>query len=266
MIRSLTLPNGVMLPYVERGNASGVPVIFLHGVTDSWRSFEPMLPYLPATVRAFALTLRGHGDASRPASGYGYADMAEDVSAFMNALQLPASVIVGHSMGSMVAQRLAVDHPSKVLGLVLIGSFKTLHGHQGVQEFWDSAVSTLTDPVDPAMVRAFQASTLAQPVPPALLDTVVGESLKVPAAVWRATFRSFLETVDWSSQLAGIRTPTLIIWGDRDSYAPRRDQDALATTIAGARLMVYANAGHSPHWEEPERVAHDVVSFLYERR
>ena len=60
-------------------------------------------------------------------------------------------------------------------------------------EFWESAVSRLTDPIDPGFVREFQESTLAQPVPQAFLDTIVQESLKVPARVWRAAFEGFLE-------------------------------------------------------------------------
>ena len=64
--KTIVLPTGVTLPYVEQGDPDGVPVILLHGVTDSWRSFEPVLPHLPPSIRAFALTQRGHGDADRP--------------------------------------------------------------------------------------------------------------------------------------------------------------------------------------------------------
>jgi non-heme chloroperoxidase len=64
----------IELPYVEQGNPSGVPVVMLHGVTDSWRSFEPVLPRLPDDIRAVAVTQRGHGDAPKPESGYGIED------------------------------------------------------------------------------------------------------------------------------------------------------------------------------------------------
>ena len=68
-------------------------------------------------------------------------------------------------MGSMVAQRFAVDHHERVAGLVLMGAFRTIHGHAGVQEFWDTAVSTLTDPIDPAFVREFQVRHHRAPGP-----------------------------------------------------------------------------------------------------
>jgi pimeloyl-ACP methyl ester carboxylesterase len=76
------------LPYVEQGDADGVPVVLLHGVTDSWRSFEPVLPHLPDSIRAIAVTQRGHGDAPKPESGYLIEDLAGDVVALMDELQL----------------------------------------------------------------------------------------------------------------------------------------------------------------------------------
>jgi non-heme chloroperoxidase len=68
-------------------------------------------------------------------------------------------------MGSSVAHRFAIDFPERTLGLVLVGSLATLRSNSGVQELWDSAIATLTAPVDPGFVREFQQSTLAQPVP-----------------------------------------------------------------------------------------------------
>src|SRR3712207_5617296 len=82
----IRLPNGIELPYVEQGNADGVPVLFLHGYTDSWHSFEPLLPYFSPSTRVIALSLRGHGDATRPATGYAMADYAEDVTMVADAL------------------------------------------------------------------------------------------------------------------------------------------------------------------------------------
>ena len=68
--KSIALSTGVTLPYVEQGDPAGVPVLLLHGYTDSWRSFEDTLAHLPDSIHAIALTQRGHGDADRPATGY----------------------------------------------------------------------------------------------------------------------------------------------------------------------------------------------------
>lgn len=261
VLRSIALDTGVTLPYVEQGNPAGVPVLLLHGITDSWHSFAPVLPHLPKSIHAFAPTQRGHGDAERPAKGYRPRDFAADVAAFMDALDIGSAIIAGTSMGSTVAQRFALDYPERVLGLVLMASFVAYRSNPAVVEFWKSGVSPLTDPIDPGFAREFQESTLAQPVPPAFLDLVVRESLKVPARVWRAAFQGCVEG-EFPEELGRITAPTLIVWGDRDLFAPPSDQLALAAAIAGSRLAVYAGAGHAMHWEEPARVAADLADFI----
>jgi len=264
--RSAGLSTGVTVRYVEQGARDGTPVIFLHGVTDSWWSFEPVLRHLPVEIRAFAVSQRGHGDSDRPPRGYAFSDLAADLHAFMDVVDLPSAVLVGHSMGALVAQRFAVDHPKRVDGLVLTGAFPTLYRHAAIREFVATVVSRLRDPVDPAMVREFQASTLARPVPSEFLERVVSESLKVPARVWNATFEAFLTTPDFSRELAAVGAPALIVWGDRDGYAVRADQEALLAAIPGARLLTYEGGGHAVHWEEPVRFAHDVARFVLARR
>ncbi len=257
------LPNRVRLQYIEQGDASGVPVVLLHGFADSWHSFELVLPHLPRSIHAFALTLRGHGDSSRPTAGYGIPDLAADLEAFMDALHIESAVIVGHSMGSAVALRYAVDHRERVLGLVLAGATAGIRRSEAARQFWDAILEKLTDPVGAGLVRGMSESMLAQPVPQAFFDTLFQESLKVPAHVWRATFESrWRAEGDYSAELGDVKARTLIIWGDQDSRYPRAEQDALTAAIPDSRLVVYAGAGHGPHWEEPERFASDLATFV----
>jgi pimeloyl-ACP methyl ester carboxylesterase len=194
-------------------------MLLLHGFTDSWRSFERVLSYLPTSIHAFALTQRGHGDADRPTGGFRTRDFAADVAAFVHATGLGPTVIVGHSMGSTHAQRFAIDHPEHTLGLVLAGAFTAYRNNPVVVEFWESGVSQLTEPIDPDFVRVFQESTLAQAIPQVFLNTVVQESLKVPARVWREVFEGFLED-DCAAELGKIKVPPLILWGARDTSVP----------------------------------------------
>jgi len=259
VVKSVELHNRVKLQYVEQGGHAGTPVLFLHGITDSWHSFEPVLSHLPESIRAFALSQRGHGDSDRPTSGYHPRDFAADIVAFMDALNLKQAVIAGHCMGSHIAQRFALDYPERIQGLVLIGSFFSFHGKQCVMELSD-AVSNLTDPIDRDFALEFQQSTLAKAVPQTFLETVVEESRKAPARVWRAALEGLLED-DHSIELYKIKAPTLIVWGDRDAYCPPSDQEALRAAIKGSRLLVYTGAGHGLHWEYPERFAADMVAF-----
>jgi pimeloyl-ACP methyl ester carboxylesterase len=262
MQKFVSLSTGVRMEYVEQGNPDGLPVVLLHGVTDSWRSFERVLPRLPADLHALAISARGHGDSSRPEHGYGLSDMSRDLDAFMDAVGLPPAVIVGHSMGAMVAQRFVAAHPHRVRGLVLMGAFATLFEDPGLTDFYRSAIAPLADPIDAAFAREWQVSTLARPMAREHLDTAVSETLKVPARVWHEAFRRFLETPDFTSELARLSVPCLIVWGNRDTYALRDSQDRLLTAIPGARLLVYEGGGHSFHWEDPDRFAADLIAFL----
>ena len=260
---TVELSDEVRLPYVEQGDASGTPMVLLHGFAESWRSFELVLPHVPNSIHAFAMTQRGHGDASRPATGYGLPDLAADLLAFVDALGLPQAVIVGHSMGSAVAQRFAIDHPERSAGLVLVGASPTLGGSTATRAFWDSTISQLTDPVDPALVRGMTERMLVQPVSPAFVEAAVREGSKVPAFVWKAAFESRWRLEgDYSAQLGKIKAPSLIVWGDQDARYPREDEEALTSAIAGSRLLVYEGAGHLLHWEEPQRFASDLAAFV----
>jgi pimeloyl-ACP methyl ester carboxylesterase len=258
--RNVDLRTGVRLNYVEHGDPRGTPVVLLHGYTDSRRSYDRVLPLLPSSYRVFAITHRGHGDSSKPKAGYAPTDFAADLAAFLDVMQVGSAVIVGHSMGSSVAQRFAIDYPQRTRALVLEGAFFPSPKNEAVREFFKT-VSVFVDPVDPKVVREFQQSTLAGPVPEEFFETMIRESLKVPARVWKAALEPSL-TVDFADRLKEISVPTLLIWGDRDEFTRRAEQDALTTAIAGARLTTYAGTGHCPHWEQPERFAGDLMAFV----
>lgn len=259
--KTIKLSTGVRMSYVEQGSTSGTSVVLLHGITDSFHSFDLVLPHLPQSWRVFALSQRGHGDSSRPAGGYAPRDFAADVAAFLDAQKIPRAVIVGHSMGSYVAQRFAIDYPQRTQALVLAGSFTTLRGHQGVKEFWDTTVAKLRDPIDPKIARGFQESTIHKPIPPAFLDLAVNESLKVPARVWRAALAGLMQA-DHRALLGKIKAPTLIVWGEKETYFLRPDQDALRAAIKGARFVAWPDAGHALHWEHPKRFADELINFI----
>ncbi|HEY7169730.1 MAG TPA: alpha/beta hydrolase [Vicinamibacterales bacterium] len=263
MQQFITIAPELRLAYVEQGPASGLPIIFLHGVTDSWRSFEPVLRLLPTDVRAIAISQRGHGDSGKPAAGYGYRDMAGDLRAFMDRRGIASAIVVGHSMGSMVAQRFALDYPERVAGLVLMGSFATFAERPDMTEFVSTTIAPLSDPIGAPFAREWQLSTTARGIDPAFLETVVAETLKVPARVWHAAFDGFLQAADASGQLSRIAAPVLLMWGDRDSYATEADQRRLRAVMPGARAITYQGAGHAIHWEDPSRIASDLLSFVF---
>lgn len=256
----VALPTGVALPYVAEGDPHGTPVVLLHGITDSWPSFAPLMAALPPSLRVVAVSLRGHGDAERPAAGYRPDDFAADVAALLDALGIGRAVLVGHSMGAAVAQRFAIDYPERTSGLMLLGCFYR-YGGNPVMEAFAAEIADMTDPIDPAYARDFQVGTLARPVAPGVLENAVAESLKVPIRVWRAALAGLLAD-GWVPRLGAIQAPTLLGWGEHDAFVPAADQQILLDRIAGARLIVYPGGGHAFHWEEPAPVAADLADFV----
>lgn len=259
--KSIITRSGLELPYIEQGEPNGTPVIFLHGVTDSHRSWEPVFSKLGSQIRAIAITQRGHGNASKPDHGYASSDLASDVGEVMEALSIPSAVIVGHSMGSFVAQRFAVKYPEKTGGLVLIGSFATCADNEGVKQFVAEAIDPLIDPIPYEFAAEFQKSTIYRAVSHAFFHQAVTESLKVPARVWKAAMKSMTET-DHRPLLEKIMAKSLLIWGDQDAYFSIDEQKRLLAGIKGSQLNVHEGVGHAPHWETPERTAKNVEDFV----
>jgi rifampin ADP-ribosylating transferase len=255
--RAARVRDGSAVPYVEQGDPTGTPVLLVHAYADSWRSFEPVLPQLPKSLHVFALTQRGHGDAERPSTGYALAELAAELASFLDAVGVLSAVIVGASSGGYVAQRFALDWPERTLGLVLVGAPRSLTDPPAVV----AAIAALEDPVDPAFVREFVLATSSERVPADFLETMISESSKLPAHVWRAALAGLVAAAP-PTDTGTIAASTLILWGEADALLPRADQEQLAAAIPDSRLVVLPGVGHAAHWEAPERVAVELSAFI----
>ena len=255
---NVQLKTGIRLHYAEQGDRSGPVIVMLHGFTDSWFSYSRVLPLIDPKYHVYVLDQRGHGNSDRPKRGYTPRNFAEDVLAFMESKGLKDVTIVGHSMGSFVAQYVAALAPERVNSLVLIGSAASAR-NSAVKEL-QQAVNSLSGRVSEKFIRDFQTGTVAQPLPEEFMNGVVKESQKLPVRVWKAVINNLL--ADAGAELSNIKSPTLIIWGDRETVFLRAEQDALLSAISNARLRVYEGTGHSPTWEQPERLARDLQDFI----
>lgn len=258
---TVRLATGPRLHYVEQGDLDGEPILFLHGWPDSWFSFSRVLQLLPRRYRAFAIDQRGFGDSERPECGYGIDELAADAVAFLDAVGVERATVVGHSMGSFVARRVAVANPDRVARLVLIGS--GVSALNPVTSAVQEELSKLPDPIPMEFIRSFQAGTAYIPLPQAFFAGIVAESAKLPTRLWRATFARLL-AYDDVEQLGRITVPTLLLWGDRDELFSQQDQDGLLAMMPNARLKVYPKTGHCPNWERPDLVVADLDALVQE--
>ena len=195
------IATGLRLHYAEHGDRTGDPVVFLHGWPDSWFSFSMVVERMPAQYRSLLLDQRGFGDSDRPAHGYEIRDLAADVDAFLAALGIEKATVVGHSMGSFVARRVAIAYPARVERLVLIGSGWL--GSNDVTREVHASLKDLSDPVSREFARDFQASTAFAPVPEEFFDRIVTESLKLPARLWAELLGGVIRYDD-RSEVGGI--------------------------------------------------------------
>jgi pimeloyl-ACP methyl ester carboxylesterase len=253
------LKTGIRMHYAEQGAGEGVPVILLHGITDSWYSWRRVLPRLDKKYRVYALDLRGHGDTDKPAAGYAMKDFAADVVAFMDAMKIKKAVVAGHSMGSFVALQTALDAPGRVEKLLIMGTATTARNDATID--LKKSFDELKDPLDEKFVRDFQVGASSESVPGDFMDGIVRHSMKVPARVWKAALSGVMAE-DYQPRLGRIKAPTLIVWGDKENLFLRPEQEILKTKIANSSLKIYEGAGHSPHWEYPEKFAADLTEFL----
>jgi non-heme chloroperoxidase len=254
----IKLNTGVTLEYVTQGKEDGQPIILLHGGGDSWHSWLRVLPLIPPQYRVYAITLRGHGLSDHPHSGYARVDFAHDIIAFIDQLHIEKPVIAGHSLGTMVAQAIAVIAPDHVSKLVLAGSPARIPKTATVEEITKRQSKPTVD-VD--FARDFQFSTVYSPIPADFAEIVVADAAKLQDYVWHG-IKVGLSGDHFEDQLSKIQAPTLVLWGEKDTLVTREETDLLLSKVKTATLKVYPNTGHGVHWERPEEFTKDLVEFI----
>jgi len=258
--RNVALPNGVRLSYVELGDPGGPPVLLLHGYTDSSRVWTILAPQL-MRYRLIVPDQRGHGGSDAPACCYGMSQYADDARLLLDALNVERAAVVGHSMGSLVAQVMAAEHPGRVSRIVLIGSTALPAVHRG-NWMW-TEISALRTPIasNAEFLRAWGPRSSPTPVNPGLLPYYEPEIAATPPHVWRAVLRELLD-VPIGRYAPDVRAPVLILSGGRDEIFPAEHHRALVAAYPGAQADVFPELGHNLVLERPHEVGPVLVRFL----
>jgi pimeloyl-ACP methyl ester carboxylesterase len=268
--RSTLLPTGIQLAWLELGDPEGETVVLLHGYTDTSRSLlgtaEALARQRPE-LRLILPDLRGHGASSMPDPArcaaapercFRLVDFAADLVGLLDHLGVARAHLVGHSLGSMVAQQIAITRPERVDRLVLIGSAASTRGNTVARAFlldglldgpWRALVEQrgLEWPVGayaltPAELGAEAAAWIREqwvtepPADPALLAAIAGETGRVPLGTWLGTIRALLDLdPEHASRVATIAAPTLVLWATQDTFFPEvPDQEDLREALGAA--------------------------------
>ena len=258
----IKLKTGIAMKYVETGDPKGPVLLLVHGYGDSSFSYSRVLPLLDKRYRIVIPDQRGHGETDKPESGYEMRDFSADLAALMDELNIRSATVVGHSMGSFVSMQLALDHPAKVERLVLVGTAPKARNN--VTSGLAPVVQALKDPVPRTFLEEFQSAASSPSLPKSFFDSVIAESSKLPANVWKKVLEGILKP-DYTPELKRIRVPVTIFWGEKETLFSREEQEPLLKNLPNAKLVVFPNSGHSPNWEEPEKFAKDLNQVLAEK-
>ncbi|HEY2750120.1 alpha/beta hydrolase [Phenylobacterium sp.] len=269
--KSVVLPNGLRLAYVEMGNPKGRPVVLIHGYTDNARDWWPLTPYLDKSFRLIIVDIRGHGGSGKPECCYTRVDFAYDIKLLLDALKIDKADIVGHSLGSIITQTFAELWPERTARVVLVSSTggprkaaKTGVSTAPAPPAFDfrSAIVKLRDPIDPDspfMVAWWSSPT---PVDEAFIQRQRQDAAKIPVKVWLAVLDQGLEGVDLQATLPKLKAPTLLIWGGKDQIIDMEGRETLREGLPAATVKVFEQLGHNPFWEDAPGVAAEINRFL----
>jgi 3-oxoadipate enol-lactonase len=262
----------IQLEIAEAG-VGGHPLMLVHGWTGAKEDFADwMEPLAERHFHVVAPDTRGHGSSSKPTaeSDYTFDSYASDVLALADALDWDRFVLLGHSMGGMVAQVAALRDPRRLRGLILMD---THHGAidvepaivdagidmartNGIDAIADlMALATEPGPLDTEAYRRVCAER------PGHFQSGIDKTRRSSAAMFAAMLAEMSSTPSRLDALASLDVPTLVLVGDQDEPFVRASEQ-LAATIPGARYEVLADGGHSPQFEAPEAWWKAMTSFL----
>lgn len=264
---TMSLPTGIEMRYYETGDPDGETVFFVHGYTDSSLSFHPTIEALLALrpgLRVITVDLRGHGGTSMPPAAecapapercFTIAILAADVRALVEALAIERMHVVGHSMGSMVAQDLTLAVPDRIESLVLMGSAARVVGNPVIERFiigevlegtWRPALEArgLTWPADAYGLRPIDADPVVEAwllenwvtemaADPDYLASLAAKTARMPIGAWLGAARAVLH-FDNVTRLGELRVPTLVLWATQDVVTTESDQVILRSALDAA--------------------------------
>ena len=268
MKKTAQLPDGVTLAYIDTGNPTGPPVVLIHGYTDNARDWVPLLPYLSKRFRLILVDIRGHGKSSKPECCYTRLDFAYDIKLLLDALSIGRADVIGHSLGSIIAQTFAEYWPERTDRIVLVSSTGGRPPGSTAPPQFDFAaeIRKLKDPIDPDspfMIAWWDSPT---PVNPDFIRRQRQDSAAIPLKIWLAVLDEALPGAttytDLQSTLPRLKAPTLLIWGSKDPLMEEPVRKTLRDALPGAQVKIFEGLGHNPFWEDPAAVARVINAFL----
>lgn len=237
----------------------GRPVLFLHGWMGSWRYWYPTIEQVEKKYRAYSFDFWGFGESRRKSTPESIHNYSRQVIRFLDALGIDRVLLVGHSMGGMVALKTALDYPTRIAKVVTVGApivgnslswFLKLTYYQSIANVFANA---------PWLRRFLFHHFLGETNDPAVHE-ILDDSLKSSAGTLQRSIASMLHT-DLRPELSHLTVPALIVHGGRDEIVHPNQAD-LFHHVSLARVVVMPKSRHFPFLDEPDHFNTLLLNFL----
>lgn len=254
--------NGRRLAYIETGR--GLPLVLLHGIGSAARSWIPPIERLAQQYRIVAWDAPGYGGSDAlgidtPATAH-YADA---LAGFLGELGIERPVLVGHSLGALMAMSYAKHNPADVAALVLADpALGYGRADADLRERKLADRIAMFERLGPEKLGEERGpNLLSSSAPPHAIRAVCETMSKVRADGYLPAAR-MLATGDLLADARGFTGPVLVMCGAEDTITPPSDAAEVVSAIPGSRYREIPGAGHASYIEQPELFAAEIASFL----
>ncbi|MCX5167066.1 alpha/beta fold hydrolase [Streptomyces antibioticus] len=249
--------DGAALTYDDEGprDGGGVPLVFVHGWTANRHRWDHQLAHFAEKRRVVRFDLRGHGESSG-AGVKTVAELAADLITLLDHLKIERCVLIGHSMGGMISQTVALTHPERVERMILVNSIARMTFSRGRGLLM--AASTLVP------YKLFVATNIQRAFAPGYPRDEVRAYIKSSADTPREvvmTLYGAMRAFDVLDRVGEIRTPTLMIHGYHDVQLPVSQMLRMAKAYPDATVRII-DAGHELPVEKPAELTAAIDAFV----
>jgi pimeloyl-ACP methyl ester carboxylesterase len=262
MGRGTARVRGIELTYEDEGR--GKAVVLLHGFPFDRSMWREQSRELGATCRVITPDLRGLGETPTGDVTVTMGEMAEDVAALLDTLNVERAVLGGLSMGGYVAFEFFRRFPGRVRALVLADTRPQADTDEGRRTREETAQRALRDGMEPIadsmLPKLLSAATRGRE--PDVVGRVRAMMLATTPEGAAAALRAMAVRRDQTDLLPSIDVPTLIVVGGEDSITPPSDAEAMGEKIKGSRLVRIEGAGHLSNVERPEEFNRALGEFV----
>lgn len=254
--------NGVVLHHAVRGRDDGPALVFSNSLGTDFRIWDAVADALGGRHRIVLYDKRGHGLSDATPAPYRLDDHVDDLAALLDHLGIGRAVVVGLSVGGLIAQGMAARRPDLVEALVLCDTAHRI----GTAELWNARIETVSTKGIGAMADAIMERwfTPAYRVPENADFAGYTNMLTRTTVDGYAGTCAALRDADLTASTGALRLPVLCLVGDQDGSTPPDLVRSMAALIPGARFEVIADAGHIPCVERPAATVRLIEEFLDE--